>query len=165
MYETSNLAPEKLDNIRSETFSAEETKVCFFVRTFVSRVSAESILAVRDYQYSKFIKSSHFSWEENEKKYDPLKLKWKAQAGTYQEDTSMPLEEWNSVNFSFTKFTSTFADDQINKISWDSGCHAWGRSRLLYLVIASISYRCTIHSLCLVFLPITWNCQAISFNL
>ena len=75
MYETSNLAPEKLDNKRSETFPTDEAKVCFFVRIFVSRVSAESILAFRDSQYSKFLKSSHISWEENEKKYDPLKLK------------------------------------------------------------------------------------------
>ena len=44
-----------------------------------------------------------------------------------------------------------FADGQINKISWDGGCHAWVRSCLLYpehMVIAFISYRCTIHSLC-----------------
>ena len=68
MYETSNLAPEKLENKRSETFSADETKVYFFVRIFVSKVSAESILAFRDYQYSKFLKSSLISWEENEKK-------------------------------------------------------------------------------------------------
>ena len=27
----------------------------------------------------------------------------------------------------------------IDKIRWDGGCHAWGRSRLLYLVITSIS--------------------------
>ena len=38
----------------------------------------------------------------------------------------------------------------IDKINWDGGCDAWGRSHFLHLehlVITSISYRCTIHSL------------------
>ena len=37
-----------------------------------------------------------------------------------------------------------FADGQINKISLDGGCHAWGKSGLLcveHLVMASVSYR------------------------
>ena len=68
-----------------------------------------------------------------------------------------------------------FADGQINKISKDGGYHAWGRSCLLYLehlVIASISYRCTIHSCtmpvlltCPVLSPITWHCRIFSFIL
>ena len=75
MYETSNLAPEKLDGKRSETFSADETKVCFFVRIFVSRVSAESILASVIPSTLNFLRVPTFHWKKMKKKYDSLKLK------------------------------------------------------------------------------------------
>ena len=60
-----------------------------------------------------------------------------------------------------------FAYGRIDKISKDGGCHAWGRSRLLYpehLVIAQISYWRTIHIWPVllirpVLLPITWICR------
>ena len=57
-YEGSKLAPEKLDNKRSWTFSADERKVCNFSQNFSSRLSTKSILAFPDSQYSKFLNPS-----------------------------------------------------------------------------------------------------------
>ena len=57
-YEESKLASEELDNKRSETFSADERKVCNFSQNFGSRLSTKSILAFPDSQHSKFLNPS-----------------------------------------------------------------------------------------------------------
>ena len=72
---------------------------------------------------------------------------------------------WNDFYFIF----DGFANDQINKISWDGGCHAWGRSGLLcpetwwlHWLATDVPFIACVINLPYIFLPITWSCPIFS---